>query len=131
MMCYLVADHSTENTAEGGTDHLRNVAVGLIIHGNAGRLNCNNFNCLHLLGLVDLVAPVNIGTIHVAVSLTSGKSEKSNCRNQQFCFDHGWRRWGRKKFTHAKSLSIVQDLGIGPFLRSQRFYTRRSTSKRH
>lgn len=79
MMCYLVADHSTENTAEGGTDHLRNVAVGLIIHGNAGRLNCNNFNCLHLLGLVDLVAPVNIGTIHVAVSLTSGKSEKSNC----------------------------------------------------
>ena len=56
---------------------------------NAGRLNRNNFNRLNLLGLVDLVAAVNIGTIHVAVSLTSGKSEKRNCRNQQFCFDHG------------------------------------------
>ena len=89
MMCHLIADHGTENAAECSTDHLRNVAVGLVIHGNAGRLNRNNFNRLNLLGLVDLVAAVNIGTIHVAVSLTSGKSEKRNCRNQQFCFDHG------------------------------------------
>lgn len=57
MMCHLIADHGTENAAECSTDHLRNVAVGLVIHGNAGRLNRNNFNRLNLLGLLTWLLP--------------------------------------------------------------------------